>query len=63
MNRLKPDRVVTTTCLYGGVGCNLQLYIKDDFIFGVTSLLIRKTPQTTGYRTQAFEEGEGPWQI
>ena len=34
---IKPDRVVTTTCPYCGVGCNLQLHVKDDFIFKVTS--------------------------
>lgn len=32
-----PDRVVSTTCPYCGVGCNLNLHIKDDFIFKVTS--------------------------
>ena len=34
---LKPDRIVTTTCPYCGVGCNLELHVKDDFIFKVTS--------------------------
>jgi formate dehydrogenase alpha subunit len=34
---IKSDRVVTTTCPYCGVGCNLELHIKDDFIFKVTS--------------------------
>ncbi|HZY44293.1 MAG TPA: molybdopterin-dependent oxidoreductase, partial [Anaerolineae bacterium] len=34
---LKPDRIVTTTCPYCGVGCNLELHIKDDTIFNVTS--------------------------
>jgi formate dehydrogenase alpha subunit len=34
---IKPDRVVTTTCPYCGVGCNLELHVKDDFIFKVTS--------------------------
>jgi len=34
---IKPDRVVTTTCPYCGVGCALNLHIKDDFIFKVTS--------------------------
>src|SRR6266508_725904 len=34
---IKPDRIVTTTCPYCGVGCNLELHIKDDFIFRVTS--------------------------
>jgi formate dehydrogenase alpha subunit len=36
-SRLIADRVVTTTCPYCGVGCNLQLHVKDDFIFKVTS--------------------------
>lgn len=35
--RIVADRVVTTVCSYCGVGCNLQLHIKDDFIFKVTS--------------------------
>ncbi len=34
---LAPDRVVTTTCPYCGVGCKLQLHVKDDFIYKVTS--------------------------
>ncbi len=34
---IKPDRIVTTTCPYCGVGCNLELYVRDDFIFKVTS--------------------------
>ena len=34
---IRPDRVVTTTCPYCGVGCTLQLHVKDDFIFKVTS--------------------------
>jgi formate dehydrogenase alpha subunit len=34
---IKADRIVTTTCPYCGVGCNLELYVKDDFIFKVTS--------------------------
>jgi predicted molibdopterin-dependent oxidoreductase YjgC len=32
-----PDRVVTTTCTYCGVGCQLDLNIKDDHIIRVTS--------------------------
>ena len=36
-NRVVADRVVTTTCPYCGVGCNLELHVKDDFIFKVTS--------------------------
>ena len=35
--RIVADRVVTTTCSYCGVGCNLELHVKDDFIFHVTS--------------------------
>ena len=34
---IKPDRIVSTTCPYCGVGCNLQLHVKDDTIFKVTS--------------------------
>ncbi|MBL8090484.1 MAG: formate dehydrogenase subunit alpha [Anaerolineales bacterium] len=34
---IKPDRVVSSTCPYCGVGCTLQLHVKDDFIFKVTS--------------------------
>ncbi len=34
---LTPDRVVSTTCPYCGVGCNLRLHIRDDFIYRVTS--------------------------
>ena len=34
---VKPDREVTTTCPYCGVGCALNLHIKDDFIYKVTS--------------------------
>ena len=32
-----PDRVVASTCPFCGVGCNLRLHIKDDFIYKVTS--------------------------
>src|SRR5574342_1077749 len=35
--RVVEDKVVTTTCSYCGVGCNLELHIKDDFIYSVTS--------------------------
>ena len=31
------DRVVPTTCPYCGVGCNLELHIKNDTIYKVTS--------------------------
>jgi len=34
---INPDRIVTTTCPYCGVGCALNLHIKDDFIYRVTS--------------------------
>jgi len=34
---LKADKVVPTTCPYCGVGCNLELHVRDDFIFKVTS--------------------------
>ena len=34
---INADRVVPTTCPYCGVGCNLELHIKDDYIYKVTS--------------------------
>jgi formate dehydrogenase alpha subunit len=34
---MTPDRIVSTTCPYCGVGCNLRLHVKDDFIYRVTS--------------------------
>ncbi len=34
---ISADRVVPTTCPYCGVGCKLQLHIKDDYIYKVTS--------------------------
>lgn len=34
---IKPDRITTTTCPYCGVGCTLELHVKDDFIYRVTS--------------------------
>ncbi len=37
MPTLTPDRIVSSTCPYCGVGCNLRLHIKDDFIYKVTS--------------------------
>ncbi|MBM2850780.1 MAG: putative formate dehydrogenase alpha subunit, partial [Anaerolineales bacterium] len=85
---LTPDRIVPTTCPYCGVGCTLELHIKNDYIYRVTSPfdsvvnhgnlcvkgrfgydfiyspdrvttpLIRKTPQTPGHRTQAFDRSE-----
>ena len=35
--RVVEDSVTTTTCPYCGVGCTLQLHVKDDYIFKVTS--------------------------
>jgi formate dehydrogenase alpha subunit len=85
---LSPDRIVATTCPYCGVGCSLELHVKDDLIYRVTSPfdsvvnhgnlcvkgrfgydfiyhknritdpLLRKTPQTPGKRTQAFDPDE-----
>jgi predicted molibdopterin-dependent oxidoreductase YjgC len=34
---LQPNRITPTTCPYCGVGCTLELHIKDDFIYEVTS--------------------------
>lgn len=34
---LSPDRITKTTCPYCGVGCTLELHIKDDFVYRVTS--------------------------
>ena len=34
---LQADRVVSTICPYCGVGCGLELHIKDDYIYRVTS--------------------------
>jgi len=34
---IQADRVVPTTCPYCGVGCNLELHIKGDYIYKVTS--------------------------
>ena len=34
---IQPDKIVATTCPFCGVGCNLQLHIKDNFIYRVTS--------------------------
>lgn len=34
---MQPDRIVSTTCPYCGVGCTLELNLKDDFIYKVTS--------------------------
>src|SRR5512147_633545 len=85
---LQPDRTVSTTCPYCGVGCTLELHLTGDIIYKVTSPfdspvnhgnlcvkgrfgydfiyspqrvttpLIRKTPQQSGARTQAFDRSE-----
>ena len=34
---LASDKIVSTTCPYCGVGCNLHLHIADNFIHRVTS--------------------------
>jgi len=34
---IAPDRIVPTTCPYCGVGCHLELHIKDDLVYKVTS--------------------------
>lgn len=34
---IKADHITPTTCPYCGVGCALELHVKDDFIFKVTS--------------------------
>ncbi len=34
---IKASRIVTTTCPYCGVGCNLELHVRDEFIYKVTS--------------------------
>lgn len=34
---LQPDRVIPTTCPYCGVGCQLELHLKNDYIYKVTS--------------------------
>ncbi|MGW8226038.1 MAG: molybdopterin oxidoreductase family protein, partial [Anaerolineales bacterium] len=34
---LEADRIVPTTCPFCGVGCNLELHIKDDYIYHVSS--------------------------
>ena len=32
---IKPDKVVRTTCPYCGVGCQMNLQVKDGFIYKV----------------------------
>ena len=34
---IQPDKIVATTCPYCGVGCGLELHLKDDFVYKVTS--------------------------
>ena len=34
---ISADRIAPTTCPYCGVGCKLELHIKDDYIYKVTS--------------------------
>jgi predicted molibdopterin-dependent oxidoreductase YjgC len=34
---IQPDRIVKTTCPYCGVGCTLELHLKNDAIYRVTS--------------------------
>src|SRR2546425_13069376 len=34
---INADRIVSTTCPYCGVGCSLDLHIKDDYVYKVTS--------------------------
>ncbi len=34
---IDPDKITRTTCPYCGVGCTLELHVKDDFIYKVTS--------------------------
>lgn len=34
---LQPDSIVRTTCPYCGVGCQLDLHIKDDLLYRVTT--------------------------
>lgn len=34
---IQAERVVSTTCPFCGVGCNLELHIQDNFIFNVTT--------------------------
>jgi len=84
------ENCVATICPYCGIGCNLELHLKGDYIYKVTSPfdnpvnhgnlcvkgrfgydfvyhkhrvttpLVRRTPQSAGARTQAFDLSE--WQ-
>ena len=31
------DNCISTVCPYCGIGCNLELHLKDDYIYKVTS--------------------------
>ncbi|MBL8133302.1 MAG: formate dehydrogenase subunit alpha [Anaerolineae bacterium] len=37
VSTLAPDRVVRTTCPYCGVGCQMDLHVRDDLIYRVTA--------------------------
>ena len=37
LTMIDADRTIRTTCPYCGVGCQLDLHVKDDLIFRVTS--------------------------
>jgi len=34
---IQADRIIPTVCPYCGVGCNLELHLKDDYIYKVTA--------------------------
>ena len=34
---IEADKIVLTTCPYCGVGCNLELQVRNNFIYKVTS--------------------------
>ncbi|NPV57458.1 MAG: formate dehydrogenase subunit alpha [Anaerolineae bacterium] len=34
---IQPDRIVSTTCPYCGVGCNLQMHVRNETIYRVTT--------------------------
>ncbi len=34
---LQADRTIQTTCPYCGVGCQMHLHIKENFVFRVTA--------------------------
>ncbi len=37
MKNTRPNKIVSTTCPFCGVGCNLHLHIQDNFIYKITS--------------------------